>query len=181
MNIFLHLAKGFEDIEAVVTADILRRAGLNVKLVSIMDKKEVTGAWGTTITADLLFDEVDYSKGDVIILPGGGEGTENLTGHNGLLEVIQSYYNNRKWVCAICAAPMVLGKIGILSGKVATCYPGCEEGLTGAKVIDERVVVDGKIITGKGPGASYEFALKIVEVLKGVDTVNKLRSEMFIK
>lgn len=181
MNIFLHLAKGFEEIEAITTVDVLRRAGLNVKLVSIMDKKEVTGAWGTTIAADLLFDEVDYESGNMIILPGGMEGTENLSEHVGLANEIRSYYNNGKWLCAICAAPMVLGKVGVLRGKVATCYPGCEDALDGAKVNEERVVVDGKIITGKGPGASFDFALKIVELLKGIDTVKKLKGEMFIR
>lgn len=180
MKVFLHLAKGFEEIEAITSIDILRRAGLDVKVVSIMEEKEVTGAWGTTIKADLLFNEVDYSSGDMIVLPGGGEGTENLSLHNGLIKEIQIYNDQDKWVCAICAAPMVFGKAGILKDKTATCYPGCEEGLVGANVTDNRVEIDGNIITGKGPGTSFDFALKLVEVLKGEDTVNKLKAEMFI-
>ena len=181
MKIYLHLAEGFEDIEAIATTDILRRAGFDVKLVSIMDSKEVLGAWGTKVVADLSFDEVDYNAGDAIVLPGGGLGSENLQKHKGLLEKIKEYNAKKKWVCAICAAPMVLGEAGVLEGKKATCYPGCEEGLKGANVVSDRVCVDGNIITGKGPGATFEFALKIVENLSDINNVNKLKEEMFIK
>lgn len=180
MTVFVHIAKGSEEIEAVSVIDILRRAGLDVKVVSIMDKKEIIGAWNTNITADILFEDVDYSKGDMIILPGGGEGTEYLSEHEGLSNEIQKYYNQGKWLAAICAAPVVLSKAGVLEGKSATCYPGFEDGLSGVDVKSDRVVVDNKIITGKGPGVSFEFSLKIVEMLRGIDVANKLKEEMFI-
>lgn len=180
MTVFVHIAKGSEEIEAVAVIDILRRAGLTVKVVSVMKEKEIIGAWDTNIVADLLFDEVDYSQGDMIILPGGGEGTENLAEHEGLSNEIQKYYNQGKWLAAICAAPAVFGKAGVLEGKAATCYPGFEKDLIGAEVKGDRIVVDNRIITGKGPGVAFEFSLKIVEVLKGMDVANKLKEEMFI-
>ncbi|KMT21887.1 DJ-1 family glyoxalase III [Clostridium cylindrosporum] len=176
--VYVHLANGLEEIETITIVDILRRAGVEVKTVSIMGKKEVTGAWGVTISSDLLFEEVDYSNGDMIVLPGGGLGTENLKSHAGINKEIMNYHSEGKWVAAICAAPMVFGSLGILKGREAVCYPGCEEELTGAILKGDNVVVDKDIITSKGPGTAFEFALKLVEVLKGIDEVNRLKQDM---
>lgn len=181
MKVCLHLADGFEEIEAISVVDILRRADIEVQMVSIMGKKEVVGAHHVTVLADVLFEDADYADVDMIILPGGGQGTKNMDEHGGLTAQIKKQEMNGKWIAAICAAPTILGKLGLLSGKSAACYPGCESQLTGADISQsDRVIVDGKIITSRGPGTSFDFALKIVEVLKSLDLANRLRQQMII-
>jgi 4-methyl-5(b-hydroxyethyl)-thiazole monophosphate biosynthesis len=166
-KVFLFLAEGFEETEAITTADILKRAGMELLLVSVTGVKMVTGAHGIPVIADTLFEETDFSGGDILVLPGGMPGTKNLDAHTGLKELIKTYDDHGKIVAAICAAPMILGEMGLLKGKKATCYPGFESYLSGATVVDERAVVSGNIITGKGPGAAVEFALAIVECVQG--------------
>jgi len=177
----MHLADGFEEIEAISVVDILRRADIKVQMVSIMGKKEVVGAHHIGVMADVLFENVDYKDVDMIILPGGGQGTQNMAEHVGLNEQLTKQFMSGKWIAAICAAPTVLGKLGLLTGKSAVCYPGCESQLTGADISSSAsVIVDGKIITSRGPGTSFEFALKIVELLKGLEVANSLKSQMII-
>lgn len=181
MKVCLQLADGFEEIEAISTADILRRAGIEVQLVSIMGKKEVVGAHNITVVADLLFENADYTDVDMMILPGGGGGTQKMAEHAGLKQQLTKQAMDDKWIAAICAAPTVLGKLGLLEGKSAACYPGCESQLTGAAVsASPSVIVDGKIITSRGPGTSFAFGLKIVEVLKGLELANQLKEQMII-
>jgi 4-methyl-5(b-hydroxyethyl)-thiazole monophosphate biosynthesis len=179
--VLIHLADGFEEIEAISVIDVLRRAEIEVKTVSIMGKKEVIGAHNITVITDVLYEDVDYAGADMIILPGGGVGTQNLDKHAGLNEQLLLAVKQGKWVSAICAAPTVLGRLGILKGKKATCYPGCEQALEGADVsLPDHSIIDGKIITSRGPGTSLHFALTIVEVLKGVEVANTLRKGMLI-
>ncbi|MFV0390693.1 MAG: DJ-1 family glyoxalase III [Paludibacteraceae bacterium] len=166
-NVFIFLADGFEEIEAIAPIDILRRAEIDVTTVSISADKTVEGAHGVKILADKIFSEVDCSTSDLLLLPGGGVGTQNLSQHTGLHALLQKQHEEGKLVAAICAAPSVLGKLGILEGKEAICYPGFEDKLTGATLSGNTVVKDGNIITGKGPGVAVPFALKIVEALKG--------------
>lgn len=181
MRVCLHLADGFEEIEAISVVDILRRAEIPVEMVSIMGKKEVVGAHQIKVTADVLFENVDYVDVDMIILPGGGKGTQNMADHAGLTAQITKQAMDGKWIAAICAAPTILGKLGLLVGKAATCYPGCEPQLTGAHVrTSPSVIIDGKIITSRGPGTSCEFGLTIVEKLKGIELANRLKNEMVI-
>lgn len=181
MKVCLYLADGFEEIEAISVVDILRRADIEVQMVSIMGNKAVVGAHHITVIADVLFENVDYAKVDMIILPGGGRGTQNMAEHVGLHEKITKQGMDGKWIAAICAAPTILGKLGLLAGKSAACYPGCESQLTGADVSSSAsVIVDGKIITSRGPGTSFAFALKIVEVLKGLELANDLKGQMII-
>ena len=181
MKVCLQLADGFEEIEAISVVDILRRADIEVQMVSIMGKKEVVGAHNITVIADVLFDHVDYSNVDMIVLPGGGVGTRNMAEHVGLIQQLKKQAMDGKWIAAICAAPTILGKLGLLEGKSAVCYPGCEPQLTGANVNSApSVIVDGKIITSRGPGTSLEFGLKIVGVLKGLEVVNGLREQMIV-
>ena len=181
MRVCLHLADGFEEIEAISVADILRRAAIPVQMVSIMGKKEVMGAHNIGVITDVLFENVDYSNVDMMILPGGGRGTQNMAEHSGLTEQLTKQAMDGKWIAAICAAPTVLGKLGLLAGKAAACYPGCESELTGAIVsVSPSVIVDGKIITSRGPGTSFDFALKIVEILKGAEVTNSLKEQMII-
>jgi protein deglycase len=181
MKVCLHLADGFEEIEAISVVDVLRRAEFEVQTVSIMGRKEVVGAHQITVIADDLFENVDYNKLDMIILPGGGQGTKNMSEHPGLTAEVNKYFATGKWIAAICAAPTILGKLGLLEGKVATCYPGCEVQLTGASTSSiATTIVDGKIITSRGPGTSLEFALKIVEMIKGLELANQLKKQMII-
>lgn len=169
-KVALFLANGFEEIEALGTVDILRRAQIPVVTVSITDKKVVTGAHNIPVTADATFSETDFSDIDILVLPGGMPGAKHLNEHEGLKELIAEYNSEGKQIGAICAAPMVLGGLGILDGKRATAYPGFEPELIGAKVTGENVVVDGNITTGKGPGLVFEFGLRLVEQIAGLQT-----------
>ena len=180
---FVFLAQGFEEIEAVSIMDVLRRAGVEVVIVSISSKeKMVMGAHDIVIAADVIFDETDFSGGDMLILPGGQPGTDNLNTHEGLKKLIKTYYNQNKYVAAICAAPLVFGEMGLLQGKKVVSYPGYENRLLGAEIAEnDRVVVAGNIITSKGPGTAIEFTLKLVELLIGKETAEKLRIGMIVK
>lgn len=161
---YIFLTTGFEEIEAIATIDVLRRVGLNVVTVSVESSKQVEGSHGVVVTADTLLEANDYSDSSILILPGG---TVRLGEFDFLNKLLVSQNNAGKPIAAICAAPSLLGRLGILEGKEATCYPGFERYLQGAKVVDKRVAADGNVITGRGPGCTVEFALKIVEVLLG--------------
>jgi 4-methyl-5(b-hydroxyethyl)-thiazole monophosphate biosynthesis len=166
-KVYVFLAEGFEEMEAVTPVDLLRRVQegvVDVKLVSVTGNKAVTGAHGITYMADLLFEEIE-DDADMLVLPGGMPGTTNLMAHEGLAELLVKHYNDRKWVAAICAAPMVLGALGIVMGRWATIYPGMEEYLVGADISKEEVCVSGNVITSKAPGTAIPFALKLIEVL----------------
>jgi 4-methyl-5(b-hydroxyethyl)-thiazole monophosphate biosynthesis len=167
MEVFLFLAEGFEETEAVATIDVLRRGGLNVTTVSISDDYTVTGAHRIPVVADELFSKTDFSAGQLLVLPGGMPGASNLDAHEELKALLRQYIAEGKKVAAICAAPLVLGGLGLLQGKKATAYPGYEHTLTGATVTQDKVVKDGNIITGRGPGFALDFGLAIVEELKG--------------
>lgn len=161
INVFF--ANGHEEIEGLTVIDILRRAGLEVDIVSITGTLEVTGSHHITIKADRLIDDVDFDNGDMIVLPGGLPGTNNLADCTKLTEQIVKYNEEKKMLAAICAAPSVFGQLGILEGKSATCYPGFEDKLTGAVCLNSGVVKCQKIITANGMGTAIDFALTIVE------------------
>lgn len=180
-KIAVHLAEGFEEIEAVCIIDVLRRAGFIVTIVSVTRELEVTGSHQIKITADLLFEDVDYRQIDMLILPGGMPGSKNLKEHIGLAEQIVHFNDNGKPLGAICAAPLVLGNLGILNGLKATCYPGFEGELHGAIVSENKVEVSGTVVTGKGAGTAIEFALKIVEMFEGKDTARELARKMIVE
>lgn len=167
-KVALFLAHGFEEIEAFATIDILRRAEISVDTVSITDEKKVTGAHGITVMADKTFTQLVFSTVDVLVLPGGMPGAKNLNEHEALKKQVKIFVEKGKSVASICAAPMVLGGLKLLDGKKATCYPGFEPELIGAKTTGEKVVVDGNVITGKGPGFAFDFALQLVEIIAGV-------------
>lgn len=176
--IYVHLADGFEEIEALTIVDILRRAELEVQTVSITGNKWVLGTHGVPVEADILYDDVDYEECEMLVLPGGMPGAKNLGEHQGLTNHIRCFAENEKYIAAICAAPMVFGAQGALDGKKATIYPGMESHLTGAKYQNEKVVVDGKIITSMGPATAMPFALKLVELLKGKAASELLASDL---
>lgn len=180
-TIFVFLADGFEEIEALTPVDILRRAGLSVKTVSVMDEQVVAGAHGVPVLADVMFDEVNAEDAEMILLPGGLPGATNLDAHQGLSQMILDFAKEEKPLAAICAAPLVFGNRGLLEGKKATCYPGFETYLKGAQYTAALVEKDGNFITGKGPGAAMEFAFAIVEKYCGMDKVNELKQGMMIQ
>ncbi len=173
--VYIYLAEGFEEIEALTITDILRRGGVDVRTVSIMDDYCVRGAHGIPVIADMLFEEADYAACEMIVLPGGMPGAQYLHDHEELCAQIKQAAAEGKWVCAICAAPMVLGKCGVLEGKKATIYPGMEDRLTGAQPVSAPAVKDGKVITGMAPGAAMEFALTLLEDLKGEAVAAEVR------
>jgi 4-methyl-5(b-hydroxyethyl)-thiazole monophosphate biosynthesis len=179
-KVLIHLADGFEEIEAITPIDVLRRAGCEVVTISVNGKNSVTSRRNVTIMADRLFSESEYEQAEMIVLPGGQPGANNLNAHEGLKKQITAFNSRGKWVAAICAAPLVLGSIGILKGKKATCYPGTEAQLTGATVTGNAVEVDGNIITGKGPGVALEFSLTLVEKLVGNTKADELRKDMIV-
>lgn len=172
--VYVHLANGFEEIEALATVDMLRRAGVPVQLVSIMDELTVDGAHGIKVEADILFADANYDDCEMIVLPGGMPGALNLQNHAGLKAEILKFADAGKKVSAICAAPMVLGAHGVFNGTKATIYPGMEDRLVGAVPVSEGVVRDGNIITGMGPGYAVDFALEVLESLTDKATADAI-------
>lgn len=173
-------AEGFEEIEAVTIVDVLRRGGINVETVSISDTNIVKGAHNISISTDFVFDNriSEIENSDIIILPGGGLGTDNLKKHTGVNEIAEKFTKSGKYVAAICAAPSVLGIAGLLNTHTAVCYPGIEKQLFGAFIGEGNVVVDGKFITSKGPATAMEFSLKILEVLAGKEKSDEIRKDL---
>ena len=177
-KVYLFLADGFETVEALAPVDVMRRAGIEVVTVSIMERAAVVSAQGVTVVADALYGDVSLADADALVLPGGGVGTDNLSAHQPLREALKEAHSAGVLVAAICAAPMVLGRIGILEGRKATCYPGCEGDLFGAEYTAAAVQEDGNIITGCGPGVSFDFGFAIVGRLCGESMVATLRAQM---
>ena len=181
-KIYAFLAQGFEETEALMVIDLMRRSHtIDVVTVSVTDELMVESSHKVKFFADKTIDEIDFEQGDCIFLPGGMPGAATLDKHEGLRKLILSFAEKGKPIAAICAAPMVLGKLGLLKGKKATCYPGFEQYLEGAECVGEHVVRDGNIITGMGPGAAMEFALAIVELLAGKEKVDELAEAMCVK
>jgi len=169
MRFYTFLADGFETVEALAVVDILRRGGIDVVTVSIKDTKEVCSAQKVIVMADEVIKDIDFAAGDAIFLPGGMPGTLNLEANGLLKEQILNYYEQGKYLVAICAAPSVFGHFGILNGKKATCYPGFEKDLSGATFTGEGVTVDGKVITSKGMGTAIDLGLKLMEIFSGAE------------
>lgn len=180
--IYIFLADGFEEVEALCPLDILRRAGLEVTTVGVGGKDVVRGARGITVHADI--PDVMYrdSTPDMIILPGGMPGSSNLDESRIVDSALRAASRQGKFLAAICAAPMVLGKRGYLEGKRAVCFPGFEEYLNGAEIDTQNALVrDGNIITAKGMGVAFDFGLELVRCLKGDDAAEKMKSSVFYK
>jgi len=178
---FVFLATGFEEMEAIGTIDILRRGGVELTTVSITGEQTVLGVHNIPVKADQLFKESDFTTADILILPGGGPGSQMLNGYTPLKDLIVQHYKQDKLIAAICAAPLVFGGLGLLEGKKAICYPGVEPQLTGAIITDEPAVKDGNIITGKGPGLVFNFGLLILETLQGKEITDSVASDLLLK
>lgn len=178
--VYVFLADGFEEIEALACVDILRRAGVGVQMVSVNSTNAVTGSHSIEVRADITTEKVDLANIECAVYPGGMPGAETLSsGEDTTPNMVAKYcVENDILVGAICAAPLVLGRLSLLSGKNATCYPGFENELTGAITTGERVTVDGNIVTGRGPGCSIDFALALVSKLKGDSVALEIRKAM---
>ena len=171
MNALVFLATGFEEMEAAGTIDILRRGNIDTITASVTGDKIVAGVHDIPIIADELFENIDCNAFDALVLPGGGPGSEMLNKHEGLRKALVKQHKNGKLIAAICASPRVFGSLGLLNGKVATCYPGIDPELTGATILNDPAVTEGNIITGRGPGLVFDFGLAILKYLYGNDDV----------
>ncbi|PWD97905.1 DJ-1 family glyoxalase III [Marinilabilia rubra] len=176
----IFFAPGFEEIEALTPADVLRRAGAEVELISITEDKNVTGGHGLTIVCDRVFDGQPIEYKDILILPGGIPGAQHLKNHEKLTDLIREYDNKKKWIAAICAAPMILGELEMLKDRKASCFPGFEHHLKGAHHYPVPAITDGHIITGRGIGAAMEFSIEIISNLFGPDKAAELREKMVV-
>ena len=173
--VYVLLADGFEEAEALVPADLLRRAGIETALVSLWGS-EAVGGRGIWVKADLNVAQVDLTKAEMFVLPGGRVGVRNLAGEPVVAALLQEAADRDIWIAAICAAPTLLAGTGCLRGKRAVCYPGMEDQLTGAVPCpEEPVVVDGRLITARAAGASFDFGLTLVEVLAGKEKAAEVR------
>ena len=173
-QVCVFLADGFEEIEGLTVVDLLRRAGVHVTTVSITGEHTIHGAHGIDVQADKLFGEVAYTEQDMVVLPGGMPGTLHLGGHEGVKQVLEQFCREKKYIAAICAAPSVLGKYGMLKGRKATSYPGFKDALLGAEYVYDKVVADEYFITSRGMGTAIAFALKLIELLVGEEQAKKI-------
>lgn len=173
-KIIVFLADGCEEIEAFTTVDLLRRAGMQVDMASVSGEKMVAGAHGINIASDISISDVSEDGYDGYVLPGGAPGYKNLQASERVKSIVTGACSSGKLICAICAAPTVLGDFGLLKGKKACCYPGMENGLVGAQAVTDPVVKDGNIITSRGVGTAIEFALEIVAYLQDKKTAEDL-------
>ena len=177
-EVCVFLADGFEEIEGLTVVDVLRRAGISVETVSVMEKKKITGSHKILVKADKKFEKADFSETKMLVLPGGLTGTRNLGAHKELAKLIVQFAREGKYLAAICAAPTILGGMGLLKGKKAPCYPSMEDGLAGAETVAEGAVIDGNVITGRGMGASLDFAFALVEVLRGREKADEIAKQI---
>lgn len=179
--ISIFLADGFEELEALAPIDILRRLGLEVQVVSIMPTRSVKSAHNVEFVAEVCFEDADFSHIDALILPGGMPGAANLQAHKKLNVLLTQVAQKKKLIAAICAAPMILGNLGLLDGKRATCYPGFESHLKGANYTAAHIEEEGQLITGRGPGAAMAFAFAIARRFVPETEVKTLEKAMIFK
>lgn len=174
---YIFLAPGYEEVEMLTVVDMVRRAKLDIDMVSITDQREVTSSHNVTVVADKLFSEVDFSTAQMLILPGGMPGTTNLRAYEPLCKQLQAFAaDDDKWVAAVCAAPTVLGDLGILDGRKATCYPSFADKLICGEYLEQPVVRDGHVITSRGMGTCIEFAGEIITALKDATTAEQIKT-----
>lgn len=176
MLVYACLADGSEEVECLAVVDVLKRAGISVKLVSVMEDKTVCTAHGISITCDGIAAEVNFDEADVLFLPGGMPGTLHLGENRQLCEALQRHHAAGKHIAAICAAPSVLGKLGILAGKQATCYPGFEDQLQGAVYTRQGVVTDANVTTARGLGYALDLGLALVSILHNPEQAAEIKA-----
>ena len=180
-TVYVFFADGFEEIEAFTSVDVMRRAGLKVEMITVTPDEIVTGAHGVPVLCDKNIVNCDFFDADLIVLPGGMPGAATLGECDDLRKLIVRFAEENKPIAAICAAPMVLGKLGLLKGRKATCYPGMEDKLLGANWQEQPVVVDGNFVTSRGVGTAIAFALTLVTILKDEETAKSLANSIVYK
>ena len=179
--IYMLLGTGFEETEAIAPLDLLRRADLAVKTVGL-NGKVIFGGHGIGVQTDLEIDDMDLSDLEMIIIPGGLGGVASIRGSEEAMNAIKFVADNGKFTAAICAGPTVLADLGITDGKLATCYPGCEDGMGSAQMVaDVAAVRDGLVITGTSAGSAIPFGLKLIEALKGPETADQIAQQIVIR
>ena len=180
-KVFLFLADGFEETEAIAVADVLLRGGIELYTVSISDNKVVKGAHGISVVADQLLSQIETEKAKCLVFPGGMPGAKNIAENKKVIELLQHHYDQNGWVAAICAAPaLVLSQLKTDRKLQVTCYPGFEQYLPYATVLSDGVVVDGKVITGKGPGFAIEFGLTVLKHLVSPEMAKEVAAGMLL-
>lgn len=178
--VYILLAPGFEEMEALVPADLMRRAGLDVALVSL-EGDFIPGGHNIVVKADMALDQVSVDDMQLLMLPGGGVGVANLGNDPRVEQLVKRAQKQGKTLAAICAAPSLLSKWGLLGGKKAVCYPTWSDKISDAHFLPgEKLAVDGSIITGQAAGASFEFGLKLIEILSGAETAQRVRKEIYL-
>ena len=178
--VYMFLGTGFEETEAIAPLDLLRRAGIEVKTVGL-NGPVITGSHGIPVVADMEIDALDISDADMVILPGGLGGVTSIRACAPAMDAIRKVWDAGKFAAAICAGPTVLADLDITEGKNATCYPGCEAGMGGAKMVCEAAVRDGKLITGTSAGCAIPFGLKLIEALKGAEESTRIADQIVIR
>lgn len=180
-KVCVFLADGFEEIEGLTVVDILRRAGIETEMVSVMGRKQIKGAHGIQVEADSVFEEAEAAEADMLVLPGGMPGTLNLKAYSGLTELLVDFDRKKKHIAAICAAPSILSELGILKGRKACAYPSFEEGLDCTEVVQDPAVTDGHVTTGRGMGAAIPFALELTALLAGEEKADEIGRSIVYK
>lgn len=175
-RVLIPIADGCEEIETVITTDVLRRAGWDVVLAGIRGDKPVTASRQVKLVPDARWEELDLLSFDALVLPGGGRGAEALCKHDGVQETLRIFNIEERWIGAICAAPLALHTAGVLKGRAFTCFPGVETEMRRPDRSDEAVVVDRNLVTSQGPGTAFAFALKLIELLDSPAAAEKVRS-----
>ena len=178
MQVLFLMADGFEETEFVTPFDYFQRAGFSVTLASVSGESFVTGKLGLKIAADLALKNADIAKFDAVFLPGGGPGVQRLKASSDVERVVCDFNDQNKWILAICAAPLVLSKAGLLVDRTVTCFPGCEEELVCNKFVEDRVVVDDNIVTSRGAGTAEEFAFECIAQMGGRELSEKIRQQV---
>ena len=178
--VYMLLGTGFEETEAIAPLDLLRRAGIRVQTVGL-NGKVIYGGHGIGVEADIEIGEMDLTDLEMIILPGGLGGVASIRGCQAAMEAIRFAYENGKYTAAICAGPTVLADLGIVNGRNATCYPGCEEQMGSAHMVEAAAVTDGKLITGTSAGCAVPFGLALIAVLKGQEEADRIAKQIVIR
>lgn len=177
-KVTVFIANGTEESECLIIVDLLRRAGINTRLVSIEDSKTVVSSHDITIVADAIFAEENFDDSDMLFVPGGMPGVTNMLAHDGLKELIQKFNREGKRLGAVCAGPAVLGQAGVLEGKEATCFPGWEDKLNCSKYTGAAFTTDGLITTGRGLGCTIDEGLEIIKILEGEEMALDIKSRI---
>lgn len=177
-KVCVFFAEGFEEVEALTVVDLLRRANQEVYMVSITGEKMICGSHSIKVEADSSLLEMQYDNVDMLVLPGGGPGTKRLSACKPLEKLLLDFYKKGKRIAAICAAPSILGDLGILEGKRAVCYPGFEAHLKGAVISENRIETDGNITTSRGVGTAIAFGLELIALLEGKEAAEEVKASI---